>query len=739
MMELKNYLKTTPKYIQLLAQNGIKTIRDFFLNFPRTYEDRKNIVLLQDIQSEQVQYTVKLFLDSMTILKTGKWRKIIVYQAHDETGRKAAINFFYAAFLLAHIRVNQRYLVIGKPKNNSWKVAFWHPEMILTEDPTQKSLDDEEEMEWEVVATQKGEETPTKKTPITKSGAASTSTEWSSDRSVDPRVQEILQEESYQINRIYPVYSEMQWMRSWRFAKKIWENMHHIPTLFSEFLPKEVVDSNDLMDYPTTIKNMHYPDSMEEAMKARHRVSFDSLLTVQLASLMQKYAYQKDRTFHQQQLDRDIVKDILDAIPFSLTTAQKKSIKVIIENLHETRPMLRLLQGDVGSGKTVVAAVAAYYVIKKFGGQVAFLAPLEVLAQQHYASIAKVLLPLWIRVACITWSTPLAEKKKIKTWMAQWTIDVAIGTHALLQGDVDFHNLFMVVIDEQHKFGVRQRAFFKKFWSPHILQMTATPIPRSMALAFFGEFDVSTIDEMPAGRKPITTKIISESEFKKLKQWVLTKLSQDQRLFIVTPLIEESEVMHELKSAKQEYAETVELYKELEWKIGLLHGKLKPAEKQEVMQKFKKGEYMILVSTTVIEVWIDVPEATIMIIKNADRFGLAQLHQLRGRVGRSDVQSYCFLETKYKSWDAYKRLRAMEQYTDGFKLSELDLQYRGAWEFLWTRQSGITDIPYEMMANTTFLEKIQETALAILEKYPWLEWLDWLNAQMNKVEGELLV
>ena len=269
--------------------------------------------------------------------------------------------------------------------------------------------------------------------------------------------------------------------------------------------------------------------------------------------------------------------------------------------------------------------------------------------------------------------------------------------------------------------------------------MTATPIPRSMALAFFGEFDVSTIDEMPAGRKPIQTKIVSESEYKKLKQRVLTKLSQDQRLFIVTPLIDESEIMIELKSAKQEFEEAKMLYPELAWKIWLMHGKMKPAEKQEVMDKFKKGEYMVLVSTTVIEVGIDVPEATIMIIKNSDRFGLAQLHQLRGRVWRSDVQSYCFLETKHKAWDSYQRLRAMEEYNDWFKLAELDLKYRGAWEFLWTRQSGVTDIPYEMMSDTKFLELIQQTAISLLEKYPWLVGLEVLQSQVKSIEGELLV
>ncbi len=710
-MELKDYIKTTPKYVNLLAANEIKTIRDFFMYFPRAYEDRKNIVPLSALQSEQIQYTVKIVVTNMAIIKTAKWRKVVTFQVADEAGTKATVNFFHAPYILSQIKVWQRYLAVGKPKNDKNKIAFWHPEMIATESPI--------ELESEIDAVTENNEI----TDIQSQQQSSVKSQpW-----------------DHQINRIYPVYPELQGIKPAWFAKKIWENMAYIPKLFPEFLPKTVLDDCELMNYTQTIQQIHYPDSMEEMQEAHRRLSFDSLLRIQLSSLLQKQQYQLWHVFQKQELEWDIIKDMIDALPFVLTQAQKKCIKAIIENLHETKPMLRLLQGDVGSGKTVVAAIAAYYVIKKYGGQVAFLAPLEVLAHQHYKSMAKILLPLGINIACITGSTQLAEKKRIKAGIVQGSIDIVIWTHALLQDDIDFHKLFFVVIDEQHKFGVKQRAFFKKFGSPHILQMTATPIPRSMALAFFGEFAVSTIDEMPAGRKPITTKIISESEFKKLKQWVLTKLGQNQRLFIVTPLIEESEIMHELKSAMQEYKETVELYKELEWKIGMLHGKLKPAEKAEIMEKFKKWDFMILVSTTVIEVGIDVPEATIMIIKNADRFGLAQLHQLRWRVWRSDIQSYCFLETKYKSGDSYKRLRAMEQYTDGFKLAELDLKYRGAGEFLWTRQSGITDIPYEMMADTWFLERIQHTAQSLLEQYPWLEWLDLLQSYTQQVDGDLLV
>jgi ATP-dependent DNA helicase RecG len=735
MLTLKDYLKTTPKYIALLAENGIHTIRDFFLYFPRAYEDRKNLVMLADIQSEEVQYTVKMLITSMTILKTWKGRKIITYQAHDEAGDKATVNFFYAPYLVGHIRQEQWYLVIGKPKNAKKRIQFWHPEMVMTEAPEEQAEGGKDSsLPLHAALNDEKDSTP--------ANANDGARKILNYDAVDPaikRIQEKKEEATYQTNRIYPVYSEMQWIKSWWFAKKVRENKDHIPELFPEYLPQAVLKETGMLDYTKTIQSMHYPNDLEEQHQALRRVSFDKLLWVQLSSIMQKLAYQQWHTFQAQALDRDLIKEIIDALPFSLTQAQKKCIKAIVENLHETRPMLRLLQWDVGSGKTIVAAIAAYYVIKQYKWQVAFLAPLEVLAHQHYRSISKILLPLGIRVACITGSTAPAEKKRIKWALKAGNIDVVIGTHALLQDDIDFKNLYYVVIDEQHKFGVRQRGFFKKFGSPHILQMTATPIPRSMALAFFGEFEVSTIDEMPLWRKAIHTKIVSETEYKKLKQRVLTKLWQDQRLFIVTPLIDESEIMQELKSAKQEYLEALKLYPELDGKIWLLHGKLKPQEKQEVMERFKKWEYMVLVSTTVIEVGIDVPEATIMIIKNADRFGLAQLHQLRGRVWRSDVQSYCFLETKHKAGESYKRLRALEEFTDGFKLAELDLKYRGAGEFLWTRQSGITDIPYEMMSDTKFLEQIQQTAHMLLEKYPWLVWLETLKSQIAKVEWELLV
>lgn len=447
---------------------------------------------------------------------------------------------------------------------------------------------------------------------------------------------------------------------------------------------------------------------------------------------MNKQNYQSATKQISTDQQRDILKKMLSLLPFELTTAQKKVVKQIIDDFHSGKPMLRLLQWDVWSGKTIVATLAAYYIHTVFWGQTAFLAPLEVLATQHYRTIAKFLLPLGIRVECITGSLTKSQKDKIKSDLKSWAIHVIIWTHALLQEGIDFQNLQYVIIDEQHKFWVKQRAFFKQFNSPHILQMSATPIPRSMAIAFFGEFDVSIIDQLPSGRLPIQTKIISTNEETKLKPRILDKINKNQKIFIVTPLIEDSENLDEVLSAQSTFYEMQALYPELDWKIWLLHGKLKPKEKDQIMSDFKNGKTVMLVSTTVIEVGVDIPEATVMIIKNAERFGLAQLHQLRGRIGRSSLQSYCFLQTPKKSGDSYNRLKAMEETTDGFKLAQLDLENRWSGEILGTMQSGISDIPIEILTDMTFLEKVQKGAHWLLSQYPNLQGLPKLQAFLNE-------
>jgi len=511
--------------------------------------------------------------------------------------------------------------------------------------------------------------------------------------------------EVYNSGRIFPIYPELMGIKPGWFAQKMRNLMDKVDTIFSEYLPDEFIKKFWLMGVKETIRAMHYPDSFDQQKQANLRIFFDRLLRIQLYSLINRSTYQQNKTeTGGEDIERNIIKDIISTLPFELTNAQKKVIKHITENIHEPKPMLRLLQWDVGSGKTVVAAASAYYTHKKFCGQSVFLAPLEVLANQHYKTLAKLLLPLWLRVALLTWSLTKWEKDKIKLDLAEWRIHTIVWTHAVIQEDIQFKQLQFVVIDEQHKFGVKQRAFFKRFWAPHILQMSATPIPRSMALAFFWEFDVSIIDEMPIGRKPIITKTISEKEYIKLKPWILDHINKWQKVFMVTPLIEESEKMEELKSATVEFEEAKMLFPELKWKIGLLHGKMSSKDKEAVMQDFKTWKICLLVSTTVIEVGVDIPEATIMVIKNAERFGLSQLHQLRWRIGRSD----------------------------------LDLQNRGAGEILGTMQSGESDIPLEIISDLKFLEKIQEWAKWLLEKYPKLDWLPGLKKYLEEKMGDVL-
>jgi len=558
---------------------------------------------------------------------------------------------------------------------------------------------------------------------------------------------------SRNIDRIYPIYSEILGISPSWIARNMRKAIWVIPEYFKEYLPDEFLKEFWLLDVQTTIRNMHFPDSEDLLQMAQQRVYFDRLLRIQLHALLARQEYQSSvipakagnsiwwdsgssPEWHWTP-DFDIIKDFIASLPFELTTAQKKVIKENIESLHSGKPMMRLLQWDVGSGKTIVAAIIGYYIIKKFNKQIVFLAPLSILAKQHYLSMAKLFLPLGIRVDLLEGSRTAKEKSHMKEEIKNGNIQVIVGTQAILQDNVGFSDLWLVVIDEQHKFWVRQRAFFHDHGTPHIIQMSATPIPRSLALAFFGEFDVSVIDELPAGRKAITTKIIDHKEWIKIAPWLRQKINEWQKIFVVAPLIEESETM-ELANVTEVFQATRELLPDYDGQIGLLHGRMKPKEKDQIMADFKSGKYTVLVATTVIEVGVDIPEATVMIIYNAERFWLSQLHQLRGRIGRNSLNSYCFLETKSKTWDTYKRLQAMEETQDGFKLAQIDLQYRGAWEILGTRQSGQTDLPMEILTDLKFIEKVKSWAERLLEHHPKLDWLPGLKKFVEEQIHHLL-
>ena len=700
--ELKSLLKTTTKYLSLLEKNWIKTPKDFLQYFPRAYEDRTKIRNLSElILDEKWITTTKGKIISKKVFM--RWRKRIYDIGFiDEVWNKWAISIFNSWYLASQIQEWEWYIIIWKPTIKVRKIVFFHPSVVKTTWEDDLAIGDL--------------------------------------KSEDKENALIKDDESFKTGRIYPVYPELYWISSGWFAKKMRWIIDKVDIFFDEYLPNEFLQKFDLLNVSDTIREIHFPTNIELNKKAFHRIFFDRLLRIQLYSLLNKNDYVLWSKFANiWDPNREEVKMIIERLPFQLTMAQKKVIKHLIDDLHLSKPMMRLLQWDVGSGKTVVAAIASYYTHKILWWQSVFLAPLEVLANQHYRTLAKLLLPLWLNVALLTWAMTKWEKDKIKSDLKQWRINVLVWTHAVLQEDVEFKNLKYAVVDEQHKFGVRQRAVLKRFGSPHILQMSATPIPRSMALAFFGEFDVSIIDEMPVGRKPIFTKIISEKEYIKLKLWILSKVNEWQKVFIVTPLIEESEKMEELKAAMTEFEDAKALFPEIKWKIWLLHGKMKSKDKDDIMNQFKSWKLCLLVSTTVIEVWVDVPEATIMVIKNAERFGLSQLHQLRWRIWRSDIKSYCFLETKSKSGDTYKRLKSMEEITDGFKLAEIDLQNRGAWEILGTMQSWESDIPLHVLSDMKFLENVQDWAKWLLEKYPNLKWLDLLKKYLNEKMWDVLI
>jgi ATP-dependent DNA helicase RecG len=452
---------------------------------------------------------------------------------------------------------------------------------------------------------------------------------------------------------------------------------------------------------------MHFPSSMDEVARAKERLAFEELFELLLASQLNKQA-NTQLTGWCIPFDQPAVKRFVDALPFPLTNAQRRASWQVIQDFEAQSPMNRLLQGDVGSGKTVVAGLAARQAAAA-GFQTALMAPTEILASQHADTLHELLAPFGVRVALLTGAVKGAARKELLAQLADGTIDVVVGTHALIQKAVSYHKLGFVVIDEQHRFGVRQRQELlgKSTHMPHLLAMTATPIPRSLQLTVFGELDVSVLDELPAGRQPIATKIWAPTNTEKLYAEIDAQLAAGRQAYLICSLIDE-DVDSEVKSVEAEYKKlrsTVFRHRQ----IGLLHGKLSAAEKESVMQRFAGGELDILVSTTVVEVGVNVPNATVMLIENADRFGLSQLHQLRGRVGRGEHKSYCHLVMSDHSKPS-QRLKEIEKSQDGFHLAEVDLQLRGPGEIYGRAQHGALNLQIASLGDTKLIARAQQAA-----------------------------
>ena len=505
--------------------------------------------------------------------------------------------------------------------------------------------------------------------------------------------------------------------------------------LLEENLPQVLMDKYQLLSRRQAVRAMHFPKDLEEYKQALRRVKFEELLFFQLQLQVLK---EENRSVGQGIVldwDKKKLKDLQAKLPFTLTEAQERSLNEILADMRSPYHMNRLLQGDVGSGKTVVAGMAMYAAVTA-GKQAALMVPTEILAEQHLQSLTSLFPSL--RILLLTGSLKAAERRERLELVQTGQVDLIVGTHALIQEGVHFHDLGLVIIDEQHRFGVAQRRILReKGQNPDVLMMTATPIPRTLAITAFGDMDVSIIDQMPAGRKDIITRWVKHQQLNLVLDWLVKEIQKGSQAYVISPLIEESEAL-DLKNAIALEEELIAYFGDRA-RIALLHGKMKGEEKEAIMQAFKRGEIDLLVSTTVIEVGVNVPNATVMIIMDADRFGLSQLHQLRGRVGRGDKQSYAVLVANPKTESGKRRMKIMTETTNGFVLAEEDLKLRGSGEIFGTRQSGIPEFQVaNLIEDYPILEEARKVAVQVVTTPNWREHPDWHCLSLHLEQKEHL-
>ncbi len=539
------------------------------------------------------------------------------------------------------------------------------------------------------------------------------------------------------VGRIVPIYSLSENLNIKTLRKAIYNAIQFYKDTIVNVVPDYLREKYHLLDKKDAVEQIHFPDSQEMLEKARFTLIFEELFLVQLklARIREKNRLEnKSLPLH---IARDgLVMKFIKSLPFELTGAQKRAVNEILNDMNSTEPMQRLLQGDVGSGKTVVACIMLLAGVEN-GYQAAIMAPTEILAQQHYNNLVKWLTPLGLSVGLFLGSLKKKQRAEFEAGLRNGQINVAVGTHALIQESVEFNNLGAVVIDEQHRFGVNQRLMLrKKAVNPQILTMTATPIPRTLAITMNGDLDLTIIDELPKGRKPIKTYLNMPK--KQIYDLIRSEINAGHQTYIVYPLIDESETLSAKAATKEAERLQETVFSDL--KIGLLHGKLKNSEKDEVMEKFKNGEYDILVATTVVEVGVDVPNATVIVIENAERFGLSQLHQLRGRVGRCELQSYCILTTASHSRDIKNRLSVMTETNDGFVIAEKDLEIRGPGEFLGVRQSGLPDLMIsDIVRDAKILEIARSAAIDFVKTHNIDDYPNLKECTNLTLDGTLLL
>lgn len=667
--EIKYVKGIGPKRANKLSKLGIFTVSDLLFYFPRQYEDRNNLRKIFELKDEE-KVTIRAIVSSIETSNVRKGLVITKVGVRDETGF-ARLVFFNQEYISSTLKKGDTVFVFGKVKKTSYGIEMSSCEV--------------EQM------------------------------------SNNPK-------NTCGIMPIYPLTYGLTNKELINIVKTVFSNEQ---IYIKEYLPNKIIQKYKLCSIDFAVKNIHSPTNKESLKVALYRLVFEEFLMLQLGLFLFKNGV-TEKSGVKFEKDQSLIK-ILNSLPFKLTNAQNRALNEIIDDMNCEKVMNRLVQGDVGSGKTVVALLALANCVLN-GYQGALMAPTEILAEQHFISLNETLSPFGINVGLLVGSLTKKQKESVLQRVKDNEIDILIGTHALIEDKVEFNNLGIVITDEQHRFGVRQRnKLSEKGYNPDILVMTATPIPRTLALILYGDLDISIIDELPPGRQPIETlAVYKDKREKAYNSLVRSEVQKGRQVYIVCPLVEESEAI-EAKAA-------VDLVEELkseffsDLRLGLLHGKMKPSEKDETMKKFKNKELDILVSTTVIEVGVNVPNATLMIIENAERFGLAQLHQLRGRVGRGSHKSYCILIYSSKSEVCSQRMSIMEETTDGFKISEKDLEIRGPGEFFGTRQHGLPELKVaNIFKHMKILKIAQQEARYIISEDPKLN-----NYENEKIKKEIL-
>ena len=651
------YVKTVgPNRVKLLNKLKINTLKDLITYYPRDYEDRSKPKHLYECADGE-----EVLIEAMATGRISEMRKgrmvISKLTVKDQTGT-CYITWFNQGYLKDKFQAGRMYRFFGKISVKGSRFEM--------NSPVYDEID-----------------------------------------------------ESKNTGKIIPIYPLTYELKQSTLRRIIENGLAEVKGQLQETLPEYILQENNLWEINQTIERIHFPYEFSDFNKARERLVFEELLTMQLALLKLKNNYEKDTNGIQ--FDKNAkMSDVINILPFKLTKAQLRVLEEIDRDMESSKPMNRLLQGDVGSGKTVIAMIAAYKAVKS-GYQAAILAPTAILASQHLESFQAILEELGIRSALLISSVTKKKKAEILEKLQNGEIDVLIGTHAILEENVIFKNLGLVVTDEQHRFGVKQRSTIAaKSQNPDVIAMSATPIPRTLALILYGDLDISVIDELPPNRKKIETFAVRKNMEERVNAFIAKQINEGRQAYIVCPLVEENEEMG-LKSVI-ELAEKYQKETFSNYKVAYLHGKMKAKEKDEIMQRFKDGEIDILISTTVIEVGVNVPNSSIMVVENSERFGLAQLHQLRGRVGRGDYQSYCILKYNINSDVVRQRMKIMQDTNNGFIIAEKDLELRGSGEFFGTKQHGIPEFKIaNLFEDMPILQNVQALAVRIIDEDPELE------------------